>query len=453
MGTMTACPDESIAWIHPILESIADGVFTIDLDWRITSFNRAAEKITGTSRNNAIGQKCFDVFRASICQTTCALKRTIATGNEIIDLRVDALNADGNILPISISTAILRSADGRVIGGVETFRDLSPIEAIRSQLTQKFKIADIISKSPAMLKLLTTLPAIAETSSSVLIEGPSGSGKELLARAVHSLSPRSTKPFVALNCSALPDTLLESELFGYKKGAFTGADRDRLGRIARAEKGTLFLDEIGDISPAMQAKLLRFLQDKEYEPLGGEKPLIANVRIIAATNQDLTARAKIGLIREDLYYRLNVIKLKLPTLNKRREDIPLLVSHFIRRFNTLMKKHIQSVSSDVMNLFMRHDFPGNIRELENALEHAAVLCAGSIITLDHLPEEFTAQCSETAAAIPDGIYADSPLHAAEARTIREVLNRHSGHRRETAEELGISLVTLWRKMKTLNIKV
>lgn len=439
-----------IGWLNPILESIADGVFTIDLDWRITSFNRAAEKITGNQRAKAIGQKCYDVFRASICQNACTMKLTLETGSEIIDMPVDILTADGKLLPISISTAVLRSEGGTIIGGVETFRDLSCIEGIRRQLTQKYQLADIISKNPAVLKMLSTLPAIAESSSSVLIEGPSGSGKELVARALHSLSPRKTKPFVAVNCSALPDSLLESELFGYKKGAFTDARQDKPGRIARAEKGTLFLDEIGDISPALQAKLLRFLQEKEYEPLGAVKPLRADVRIVAATNQDLASRVQLGLIRQDLYYRLNVIKLKLPPLNARREDIPLLTEHFIARFNSLMKKRIQSVSNDVMNIFMHCDFPGNIRELENVLEHAAVLCPGLMITPEHLPEDMTFK-SLRANAISPADPLQGPLTAAEAKTIREILAKHKGHRRNTAAELGISVVTLWRKMKTLGI--
>jgi len=195
------------------LDSVADGVFTIDLSWKITSFNRAAERITGTPRRRAIGQKCFDVFRANICQSTCAMKRTLDTGREAIDVPVDVLNRRGEVLPISISTAVLRSARGRIIGGVETFRDLSCFEDIRRQLTQKFVTSDIVSKNPAVLKLLGILPAIAESASTVLIEGPSGSGKELVARALHTLGLRSARPLVAVNCSALPDTLLESELF------------------------------------------------------------------------------------------------------------------------------------------------------------------------------------------------------------------------------------------------
>jgi PAS domain S-box-containing protein len=433
--------------LSTILESIADGVFTIDQDWRVTSFNRAAERITGVSRETAIGQKCFDVFHANICQTACALKRTLETGKEIIDLPVDILNSRGETLPISISTAVLRHRKGKIIGGVETFRDLSSIETLRRELSGRYAMGDMVSKNEAVLKIFSLLPSIAESMSTALIQGPSGSGKELLARAIHSLSLRKNGPYVVVNCGALPDTLLESELFGYVKGAFTDARRDKPGRFALAEKGTLFLDEVGDISPALQVKLLRFLQEREYEPLGGIKPLKADVRIVAATNQDLSRLVKEGLFREDLYYRLNVVKIELPPLAKRREDIPLLVDHFIKRFNLRMNKRIHSISPEVMELFMRYDFPGNIRELENALEHAFVLCHTSEIKVEHLPQELfnKARQSTIPAQIPE-----DPLRKAEEQAILQALERHGGNRRKTAEELGISPVTLWRKLNRAN---
>ncbi|MBU1207463.1 MAG: sigma 54-interacting transcriptional regulator [Proteobacteria bacterium] len=431
-----------------ILESIADGVFTIDQDWRITSFNRAAERITGLSREKAIGQKCFDVFHASICQTACALKQTLETRKEIIDLPVDILNNHGENLPISISTAVLRDRKGKVIGGVETFRDLSAIEMLRRELSRQYTFGDIVSKNENIQKILSLLPIIAESSSTVLIQGPSGSGKELLARAIHSLSPHKNGPYVVVSCGALPDTLLESELFGYVKGAFTDAKKDKPGRFALAEKGTLFLDEIGDISPALQVKLLRFLQEKEYEPLGAIKPLKADVRIVAATNKNLSVMVEAGDFREDLYYRLNVVKIKLPSLAERKEDIPLLVDHFVHRFNLKMNKRIQSAAPEVMELFMRYAFPGNIRELENAIEHAFVLCQAGQIKLEHLPKEMVEKARE--AAMPAPIPND-PLKMAEARTILRVLEKHGGNRKVAAKELGISAVTLWRKMKKLKI--
>ncbi|MCK4909304.1 MAG: sigma 54-interacting transcriptional regulator, partial [Planctomycetes bacterium] len=217
-----------------ILDSIADGVFTVDRDWNITSFNRAAEKITGVSRRHAIGQKCFDVFRANICQTTCALRQSMKTGQEVIDFPVNILRGDGKTIPISISTAVLRDKKKKIIGGVETFRDLSAIEELRKKITGQYTFEDIISKNHEIKKIFDILPDIAQSDSTVLIEGPSGSGKELFARAIHNLSHRKQKPFVAVNCGALPDTLLESELFGYLQGAFTDAKKDKPGRFALA---------------------------------------------------------------------------------------------------------------------------------------------------------------------------------------------------------------------------
>jgi PAS domain S-box-containing protein len=435
--------------LSTILESIADGVFTIDSDWRVASFNRAAARITGVPREKALGQKCFDVFQANICQTACALKQTLETGREIIDLPVDILNDRGETLPISISTAVLRDRKGRIIGGAETFRDLSSLETLRRELSGRYAAGDMVSKNETILKILSLLPSIAESNSTVLIQGPSGSGKELLARAIHSLSLRKKGPYVVVNCGALPDTLLESELFGYVKGAFTDAKKDKPGRFALAEKGTLFLDEVGDISPALQVRLLRFLQEREYEPLGATKPLKADVRVVAATNKDLTRQMKENLFREDLYYRLNVVKIELPPLARRREDIPLLVDHFIKRFNLKMNKRIHSVSPGVMELLMRYDFPGNIRELENAMEHAFVLCNSSRIQLDHLPKELIEKAQKPALPAP---IPPEPLKRAEAQAILRALENHGGSRKKSAEELGISGVTLWRKMKKLGIR-
>lgn len=434
--------------LSTILESIADGVFTIDRDWRITSFNRAGERITGVPRRQAIGQKCFDVFHANICQTACALKKTLESGREIIDLPVDILNSRGEALPISISTAVLRDRNGKVAGGVETFRDLSSLETLRRELAGRYALGDMVSKNEAMLKIFSLLPSIAESHSTVLIQGPSGSGKELLARAIHSLSPRKNKPYVVVNCVALPDPLLESELFGYMKGAFTDARRDKPGRFALAEKGTLFLDEVGDISPALQVKLLRFLQEREFEPLGALRPVKADVRVLAASNRDLWQWVREGRFREDLYYRLNVVKIELPPLAGRREDIPPLVEHFMKRFNLRMNKRIRSVSPEAMELILRHDFPGNIRELENVVEHAFVLCQGPQIRREHLPQELLAKAKESSfpAQVPG-----RPLRAAEAQAIAQVLEKHQGSRKKAAEELGISVVTLWRKMRTLGL--
>ncbi len=430
-----------------ILDSIADGVFTVDESWRITSFNRAAEQITGVSRKEAIGQMCSDVFRASICETQCALKETMRTGRPIVNKAIYILDANGRRIPISISAAILKDAADNVIGGVETFRDLSMVEELRKELEEKYTFADIVGRSPAMRQLFELLPRIADSNSTVLIEGASGTGKELFARAIHSLSPRRDKRFVAINCGALPDTLLESELFGYKAGAFTDARHDKPGRLAIADGGTILLDEIGDVSPAMQSRLLRFLQEKTFEPLGAVEPLQVDVRVVAATNQDLNKLVKKGIFRQDLFYRINVIRLKLPELCDRREDIPLLVDRFVGKFNRLQDKDVAGVSEEALALLMEHDYPGNVRELENVIEHAFVLCRGGLIERHHLPPALR---NETDSKLPRGERALT-LKALEAIHIADAIRRHGGNRTAAARELGIDPSTLFRKIKSLGI--
>jgi len=431
-----------------ILDSIADGVFTIDNDKNITSFNKAAEKITGVKKEHARDQKCFDIFQANICQTSCALEKTLKTGKEIIDLSINILNKEGKTVPISISTAVLKDKNGKVMGGVETFRDLSSLEELKKEISKQYTFEDIISKNHHIQKIFDVLPDIAESESTVLIQGASGSGKELFARAIHNLSPRKGRPYVVVNCGALPDTLLESELFGYVKGAFTDAKKDKPGRFALAEGGTLFLDEIAELSTALQVKLLRVLQQKEYEPLGATQPLKAHVRIIAATNKDLSQLLARGLFREDLYYRLNVVKIDLPSLSTRREDIPLLIEHFINQFNLKKGKKISGISTEVMEMIMKHEFPGNVRELENLIEHAFVLCHGSQIGVEHLPVDFVKKLGGEKVTTPQV----NILKDAEAKVIIETLKKWGGNRAKAAQELGIDKSTLWRKMKTLNIE-
>jgi len=307
-----------------ILDSINEGVFTVDSEWRITAFNRAAERITGLSRKQAIGQACCDVFHANICEKECALRKTFETSRSVVNATAHIINHMGCRVPIRISTAILRDEEGRVIGGVETFQDLSQVEQLQKELRSRYTFEDIVGRSSVMKRLFEIMPQIAESPSTVLIEGPSGSGKELFARAIHNISPRRKKRFVPVSCAALPDTLLESELFGYKAGAFTEAKRDKPGRFLLADGGTIFLDEMGDISPALQVRLLRVLQDHIIEPLGAVEPTQVDVRVVAATNKDLARLVSTGKFRDDLYYRIRVIHLVLPSLKQRREDIPLL---------------------------------------------------------------------------------------------------------------------------------
>ena len=431
-----------------MLECVTEGVFTVDQERRITCFNRAAEEITGIPRSEATGKYCFDVLRASRCENDCALLKTIRTGRTTLCQECHIINARGEHVPVSISTAVLRDRAGTVIGGIETFRDLSEIERLRKELTRTFTFDDIIARSKAMRDVLEMIPSIAQSPTTVLIGGESGTGKELVARAIHNLSSRRQKPFVAVNCGALPDNLLESELFGYKAGAFTDAREDKPGRFASAEGGTLFLDEVGDISPAMQAKLLRVLQERVYEPLGSVSSVQADVRILAATNRDLEQLVRDGSFRQDFYYRINVMRIKLPPLRARREDIPLLVEHFITKFNAIHGKGITGISQHAALFLMQHGYPGNIRELENALEYAFVLCPGGLINAHHLPSELNhGATAETADPMRD-----LALKDLEIMHITETLRRHGGNRDAAAEALGIHRATLFRKIKSLGIR-
>jgi PAS domain S-box-containing protein len=429
--------------VDVILDSIADGVFTINQDFRITSFNRAAEEITKFSREEAIGQYCYEIFRANVCFEHCALRETLETGENIINREINILNSENEEIPVSISTAVLRDKNGTFLGGVETFRDLSVVKRLLREVSQKYSFQDIISKHPAFLRLFNILPDIAQSNASVLIQGESGTGKELFARAIHNLSFRKDKPLVIVNCGALPDTLLESELFGYVRGAFTDAKQDKPGRFQLADQGTLFLDEIGDISPAMQVKLLRVLQEGTFEPLGSAKTYRTDVRIIAATSRHLPSLIESGQFRQDLYYRITVMTIDIPPLRDRKEDIPLLIDHTIYHLNSTLGKQIYSVSPDTMKLLLDYDYPGNVRELQNILEHAFVLCKGHELTPTCLPSPVSGTSPGSSEPLPQA----STLEDLEMRTILEMLKHHNWNKTRAAKALGINRTTLWRKLK------
>jgi transcriptional regulator with PAS, ATPase and Fis domain len=365
----------------------------------------------------------------------------------VVNKVVYIIDARGQKIPISISTAALKDDRGRIVGGVESFRDLRVVETLHRELQQQNSFSDIIGRSAAMRQIFELLPKIAESESAVLIEGASGTGKELFARALHNLSRRRSRKFVAINCGALPDNLLESELFGYKAGAFTDARRDKPGRFALANGGTIFLDEIGDISSAMQARLLRVLQERVYEPLGGVEPVKTDVRVIAATNKSLGKLVEQGRFREDLFYRIHVIRIELPSLRDRREDIPLLIDHFVARFNRLKGKDIAGVSDPVLARLMEHDFPGNVRELENIIEHAFVLCGGGVIELKHLPPPLRGGALGEALRLGKAV----TLEAMEKLLVTDALRRNGGNHQKAAKELGINPSTLFRKLKLLKL--
>jgi PAS domain S-box-containing protein len=456
--------DSCLEGLHALIfDSIHEGVFTVDHDFRITSFNREAERITGATRRQAVGRKCYEVFRASICQQGCALKETLATGRPLRDVRIDVLNAAMVPVPLTVSTAVLRRGD-RLVGGVEIFRDISDLECLRKELKGKTSFEDIVGVSPVMQRLFQLLPDVAASNAPVLIEGPSGTGKELVASAIHTLSARRDKPFVRVNCGALPDNLLESELFGYVRGAFTDARSDKPGHFALAHGGTILLDEIGDVTPAFQLKLLRVLQEGEIQPLGGRKPIKVDVRVLAATNRNLAAMVDEEKFRQDLYYRIRVVPLVLAPLRERREDIPLLVDHFMRRLTLRTGKAIRDVAPKAMSALCDYDYPGNVRELQNVLERVFVLCHGPRIELRDLPDEILNRRSKTSQSEANLDARRKPSErvllnaAASARHPRphedpvasrllEALNANAWDRTKTAQTLGIGRNTLWRRMK------
>lgn len=439
-NTPSATPTDAI------LESISDGVFTVDLEWRITSFNRAAEEITGVPRSEALGRLCSEVFRSSLCGGHCPLQSTLGSGKPHIGICGYIITAQGERIPISVSTAVFRDEGGRVMGGAETFRDLSEIDALKRELEGRYHVGELFSRSPRMHALFTVLPAIAASPSTVLLTGETGTGKELFARTIHSLSTHSDGPFIAVNCAALPDTLLESELFGVRAGAYTGANRDRPGRFAQARGGTIFLDEIGEISPALQVRLLRVLQERTFEPLGSVKTEATDARVIVATNRNLTELIQSGSFREDLYYRINVIRLELPPLRERKDDLPLLVDQFIRRFNRVQQRTVPGITSEALSLLMVHHWPGNIRELQNCIERAFVLCGDGRIDIAHLPEELTASGSCVS------LGTQSSLHELlDRQAIQAALERSGFNRLVAARELGIHKTTLFRRMKRLGM--
>jgi len=435
--------DELIA----VVNSISDGVLAVDLDRRITFINRAAERITGFSQQDALGEHCWEIFHTNVCKDSCPLKRAMNGTASTVNRPVCITSRQGKRIPVSVSATLLRDAQGTVIGGVETLRDLNLIRQLHKEHESQYVFEDMISRSKKMRELFDILPTIAESESTVLIEGESGTGKELVARAIHNLSPRKNGTFVALNCGALPDNLLESELFGYVAGAFTDAKKDKKGRFAIAERGTLLLDEIGDVSQAMQVKLLRVLQEKIYEPLGGTASVPADVRVIAATNKLLDQLVEADKFRSDLYYRINVMRVRLPSLQDRKEDIPLLVDHFIDRFNRLRQRNVPGLSPPALGILLNHDFPGNIRELENIIEHASVLCGGGIILPEHLPEYLHGERPIPAVEIA------GTLAEMEALFLIGALKRNNWSRKDTAAEIGVNPSTLYRKIQKLGLKL
>jgi PAS domain S-box-containing protein len=434
-----------------ILDSISDGVFTVDHNWRIMSFNQAAEKITGTPREEAIGRFCWEVFRSNMCEGDCALKRTMKENKSFVSTSTYIINNKQQRVPIGVSTSPLQNDKGDILGGVETFRDHTLVEELRREITASYVMGDMVSRSEAMQKIFNILPQVAESDSTVLIEGETGTGKGVLASAIHSHSGRKDEPFISINCGALPDSLLESELFGYKSGAFTGADKDKPGLFEAAGKGTIFLDELGDTSAAFQVRLLRVLEEKEFQPLGSVEKYTTDTRIIAATNLDLEQKVEDGSFRRDLFYRINIVRFTLPALRDRKEDLPLLVEHFIDKLNRIKGRGITQLNQEAMALLLAHDFPGNIRELENIIEHGFVLCQEGEVSKSHLPAYLSTK-SVDSVLTPEASVA-SNLQAAETDIILDALRLCNYNRLAAAKELGMHKSTLFRKLKKYEIEL
>ncbi|MEL7638615.1 MAG: sigma 54-interacting transcriptional regulator [Solidesulfovibrio sp.] len=419
------------------LENVADAVFAVDRDFIVRYCNLAAGEIARTDPAEAVGRTCREVFGVTNCRTVCVLRQCMEEARPIANRIVTLKRANCPDVPVCVSVAPIWATGGTVVGGVQVFRDLSGGGFV-SRLAGLQPLDDFGTRDAHLSEIVRMLPQIAQSDSTVLLLGESGTGKEVFARAIHKLSQRGGGPFVAVNCGALPEQLMESELFGYKSGAFTDARKDKPGRFALADSGTLLLDEIGDLPYAMQAKILRALQERSYEPLGGVETVPADVRVIAATNRDLGRMVAEGKFRQDLYYRLSVVVIRIPPLRERPGDVPLLVERVLGRCRMAVTKTIESVSPEAMERLLAHDYPGNIRELENIIEYAAILCQGRVIEPCHLPEHLRGGASGRACARARTM-AEIRFQAA-----REAVDRHSGNRNAACRELGISKDTLRR---------
>jgi PAS domain S-box-containing protein len=432
-----------------ILDSIDIGIFTVNRGGLITFFNTAAERISGYDRRQVLGQPCHIAFESERSPDVCLLKESIAKGISQGSHKGRMIDKDGVSIPIRAHYAALRNEKNIIVGGLATFHDLTLVHQLDQAISDRYTFFDMIGKSPAMQKVFEMIPVVAQSNASVLIEGATGTGKDLLAKVIHSVGARKDRRMVKINCAAIPDTLIESEIFGYVKGAFTGAERDKPGRFQEADGGTIFLDEIGDLPLGLQAKLLRVLEDKEFYPLGSRRTRKVDVRIISATNRELEKLIREHQFREDLFYRLNVVRIELPPLKERRDDLPLMIRHFVRKLCAARGTTAPEISKPAMQVLLNHDYPGNVRELENVLEHALIICRKGPIELDHLPD-YLRQPAPTGAAVLDNRF--EKALPPEARRILTVLRRHKGHRGRSAHTLGIDRTTLWRKIKRYGLE-
>ena len=433
-----------------ILDNLDIGVLTVDRGGHITFFNNRAETITGFNRGNVLGKSCSMIFGKTTAHDMLLFEETIADGQARSTGEGEIKTRDGQAIPIRANYMALKNEDGRIVGGLATISDLSLRYQFNSEIRGRYTFYDMVGKDPAMQKIFEIVPVVAASDATILIEGPTGTGKDVLAKVIHNASKRSKKALVKVNCAALPDNLLESEMFGYVKGAFTGAEKDKPGRFQEADRGTIFLDEIGDLPLSLQAKLLRVLEDKEFYPLGSRKTTTVDVRIISATNQNLEQLVREKRFREDLFYRLNVMRLDLPSLKDRRGDIPLLISHILKRLCATRNTAVEKISNDALEVFLNHDYPGNVRELENILEHALIVCQDKIIERNHLPLSLQGGPPSRRPA-PEKPAFEKEIEYSEKTLILDALQKYSWNKGKTAAALDMNRSTLWRKMKKYNI--
>jgi PAS domain S-box-containing protein len=453
--------------VNEIIDSLPVGVAILDLDLRVQAMNRSLEAITGFSREEAVGVSCPHILRNNLCTQQCPAKQALES-DRVVHLEGNIINKERQKIPVMIHASVLKDEEGQPLGVIETIEDISLLRELDKKTQIAHDFVDLVGHSPKMQKLLDILPIISQTDSSVLIIGETGTGKDLIASVIHRVSHRAQGPFIKINCGALPETLLESELFGHRRGAFTGAVRDKPGRFQLADGGTLYLTEIGDLPLTLQVKLLTFLDDKEIIPLGGTRSARANVRLVAATHRDLQGMVRQGNFREDLLFRLNVVRLEVPPLRERDGDIRLLMEYFLNKFNRQFHKKIKGFSPEVIKILRRYPYPGNVRELGNMVEYATNVCHETVIKPEHLPdylgEPWDEPLQRGGAVVGDEMESfpeleddkrvvDNRLNwrEMERRMISEALLKSRGNRTKAAKLLGWGRSTLWRKMKQHNL--
>lgn len=445
-----------------VVNTLRDGIMIVNTRGAIVSVNKAFEKITGYSREELIGRTC-EILQCETCNATLASGEGKWCGffheGEEEERRCRIRKKDGALVNILKNAALLHDSTGAVIGAVETLADLSEItekenqiEDFRRQLHSGDDFHGIVGSSVPMQRVFAMIENAAASDAPVIIYGESGTGKELVSRAIHHIGLRREAPFIKVNCASLTESLLESELFGHVRGAYTGAYRDRVGRFEMADKGDIFLDEIGDLPIPTQTKLLRVLEEKVLERVGSSSPITTDVRIISATNKDLLQLVERGEFRKDFFFRINVIPIFLPPLRERSEDVPLLAEKFFRTLRLKSGKDIAGISRDTMELLLNHSWPGNVRELKGAFEYAFVTCHEEIIQPHHLPETIVnPKHGASAAKAPPAKKRAINLQSIEKQELLEVLARTGGNQSKAAQLLGVSRVTVWNRMKRYGI--